>query len=90
MSMLKTLLSSKKFIAAAIGVLVALVAKLGIELDTRDVLAIISPILAYVLGQGIADHGKERVKIIVNSIAQTFDDDVDESVDDAIDVELRP
>ena len=40
------------------GVIVAVAAKRGLDLDTEAVAAIISPILAYILGQGFADFGK--------------------------------
>lgn len=67
--MLKTLLTSKKFRAAIAGVVVALIAKLGIELDTDAVAIIISPILAYIIGQGVADHGKSRAQEIVKAFS---------------------
>ncbi len=63
------LLRQKKFRAALIGLIVALVAKLGIELDTQDVFAIVSPILAYIVGQGVADHGKSRAQEIVKALS---------------------
>ncbi len=67
--MLKTLLTSKKFIAAIVGVAVGLIAKLGIELDTDAVAIVISPILAYIVGQGVADHGKSRAQEIVKALS---------------------
>lgn len=58
MDVLTDLLNSKKFIAMLAGVIVAFVAKLGIQMDTEAVLTILSPIMTYIVGQGIADHGK--------------------------------
>lgn len=60
MENLKQALTSKKFIAAIAGVIVALVARVGIDLDTEATATILSPIVAYIVGQGIADFGKHR------------------------------
>jgi uncharacterized membrane protein YoaK (UPF0700 family) len=60
---IKGMLGSKKFIAAAIGVVVWLVGKLGAHLDSTELTEAITPLLAYIVGQGIADHGKEAVKL---------------------------
>ena len=67
---IKELLDSKKFVAgissAAVAILLAWAAKKGyiIEKETADEAAkiIIGSASAYVVSQGIADHGKERVK----------------------------
>jgi hypothetical protein len=61
-TVLKQILTSKKALAAILGVVVGLAAKLGLALDTETLMAILSPILAYILGQGLADTGKEAVK----------------------------
>ena len=64
--MLKTLtdlLTSKKFIASLAGTIVAFAGKYGIELDNESVALILSPLVAYILGQGIADTGKEAAKL---------------------------
>lgn len=60
MDLISNLLGSKKFIAAVIGLIVALAAEFGLELDTEAIMAIVSPIIAYILGQGVADIGKEK------------------------------
>jgi len=52
------MIGSKKAIAMVAGVVVAIAAKRGLELDTEAVAAVVSPILAYILGQGAADFGK--------------------------------
>lgn len=83
--MLKTLLTSKKFIAAVIGVAVGFIAKLGIELDTDAVALIISPILAYIVGQGVADHGKSRAIEIVKALSK---ESAKDEADSAADMEL--
>lgn len=59
----KALLSSKKFVAAMIAALVWLGGKVGLHVDTETLAGIVGPIVAYVLGQGIADHGKEAALI---------------------------
>lgn len=64
----KELLTSKKFIVSVSGMIVALVAKLGLELQTEDVAAIVSPVVAYVVAQGWADRGKEAEKIKTKEI----------------------
>ena len=54
---------SKKFLAALASVLVAVGAKVGWNITTEELLPILSPLMAYIVGQGIADNGKERAKI---------------------------
>lgn len=58
----KEMLTSKKFIASVAGVIVAATARIGLELPVEDVAAILAPIIAYIVGQGWADTGKEAVK----------------------------
>ena len=58
----KGILGSKKAIAAIAGVVVSLVAKVGIDLETDAIVAILAPIMAYIVGQGVADIGKEAAK----------------------------
>ena len=60
---IKEMLKSKKFIASVAGVIVAATAKIGLDLDTEAVAAIVAPFVAYILGQGWADAGKEVAKI---------------------------
>ena len=57
------LFQSKKALAAMAAVIVGLAAKLGFEISTDELLPILSPLMAYIVGQGIADHGKERAKV---------------------------
>ena len=55
---LKQMLSSKKAIAAIAGVVVAAAGRYGLQLDAEAVNQILAPIVAYILGQSIADFGK--------------------------------
>lgn len=52
--------ASKKFRTALLGVIVGLAGKLGLQIDVESLAVIISPFVACILGQGIADVGKER------------------------------
>ena len=54
---------SKKALTAIATMLVGGLAHLGWNMTTADILPILSPLMAYIVGQGIADHGKERAKI---------------------------
>lgn len=56
---IKGLLSSKKFVATITGIIATLVAKIGWEVDGEALAAIVALIVSYVVGQGVADHGKE-------------------------------
>ena len=56
------LLQSKKFIVALLASLVVFAAMIyGLSLE--EALAIAGPLMSFVLGQGIADAGKERAKV---------------------------
>ena len=57
------ILRSKKFQAALIGLIVALVGEIGLNLDTEALITVLSPVLTYILGQAVADAGKERAKV---------------------------
>ena len=59
---MKDLLASKKFWIAVAGIIVMIVGNFtGIPED--QLMAICGIIISYILGQGIADHGKEAAKI---------------------------
>ena len=60
---LKYLLKSKKAIAGIAGALMILVGRLGLDIDSELVTQFVSIVVAYIVGQGIADHGKEGAKI---------------------------
>ena len=59
---LRSMLSSKKALASLTALIAAGIAK-WLKFPTDEIVVIISPVIAYVLGQGIADHGKEKAKI---------------------------
>lgn len=62
MNILRELLDSKKFIAALITMLTAVAVRLGIpEITIGEIVALVSPMLAYIGAQGFADIGKERI-----------------------------
>jgi len=71
MQVIKDLFKSKKFVTSLLGVIGAIAVRLGIpEVDVVEITALLSPLLVYVAAQGVADHGKERVKVIAE-----FDED---------------
>jgi uncharacterized protein involved in cysteine biosynthesis len=53
------LLKSKKFQMAIVGIIVVIVTNFIPEIDEADLTKIIGLIIAYILGQGMADLGKE-------------------------------
>lgn len=73
--LIREVLTSKKAIAAIVGVIVAFAARYGLELPADAVTQVISPIVAYIIGQGFADFGKsaQQAKVLlVVSIATSF------------------
>jgi hypothetical protein len=62
---MKTLFTSKKFLVALVGLVVATTAHFGLNLDEAAILTLLTPILAYIGAQGIADFGKEKAKVEV-------------------------
>ena len=63
---MKDLLKSKKFQAAIIGVLVAILSHYVPGLPEDAANQVLTVIVAYIVGQGLADMGKERAKIEQN------------------------
>jgi hypothetical protein len=61
------ILQSKKFQAAIVGLIVAILGKAGFDVDDSTIMAIISPILAYIGGQAVADIGKEKAIVEVKA-----------------------
>jgi hypothetical protein len=53
------LIKSKKFQAALGGVIVVIVTSFIPEIDEAELTKIVALIIAYVVGQGLADFGKE-------------------------------
>ncbi len=71
---MKDILKSKKFVAACVGVvgvvLSILLGKMGVMITDAQVVEFLAPIVGFVVGQGIADHGKEAAKIAAASRAE--------------------
>ena len=57
------LINSKKFQAAIIGVVVMVAAEVGLDIDPAALATIVSPFIAFIVGQGVADIGKEKAKV---------------------------
>lgn len=63
MIVLKDMFSSKKFLVMLAGIIVMAADKLGLNLDPDFVNKLLGLMAMYILGQGIADHGKEKAKV---------------------------
>lgn len=59
----KEVLSSKKAIMAITSGLAAGAARLGWNVDAETVGLFLSPFVAYIIGQGVADHGKGAAQV---------------------------
>ncbi len=64
LDVLKALFSSKKFLVMLAGVAVAVASKLGLAITPDLVNQILALVAAFVVGQGIADNGKEAAKAL--------------------------
>lgn len=62
-SVVKEAATSKKFIVTVAGVISGALLKINLDLPTEDVAVVLSPLVAYILGQGWADRGKEAAKV---------------------------
>ena len=60
---IREFLTSKKFIVAVAGLIVAAAGKVGLELPTDTVVLLLAPIITYLISQGWADRGKEAAKV---------------------------
>ncbi|HEU02560.1 hypothetical protein LCGC14_0678320 [marine sediment metagenome] len=60
---IRGILSSKKAVVAAVSAAVWIAGRFGLELDVAELLPVVAPLWAYVIGQGVADAGKERAKV---------------------------
>ena len=60
--------TSKKAIAAVVGVIVTTAGTYGLELPTDALALVVSPIIAYIVGQGWADSGKPAAAIQAESV----------------------
>jgi uncharacterized membrane protein (DUF441 family) len=65
------ILSSKKALALIAGAIVWALAQAGVGASEAQVLPLLGFIATYILGQGIADKGKEEAKIIAKSLGKS-------------------
>lgn len=65
---LKQLLTSKKSLAAIVGVLMVAAQKTGVIIDEDTLYQLLAVIGTYILGQGIADAGKEAAQVKVDNV----------------------
>lgn len=65
---LADLFSSKKFLTAVVGLVVAAAARYGWDVDTELVIAGLGLVAVLVGAQGAADHGKEAAKVHAGSM----------------------
>ena len=65
------LLSSMKFWTAVLGLLTAIGAKAGFNVDPEVYWAIVGVVTVLILGQGLTDHGKEAAKITAAAATPT-------------------
>jgi hypothetical protein len=69
-SLAKSMLGSKKFVAAGIASIVWGAGKLGLHIDSETLGGIIAPLLVYILGQGVADTGKSAALPAAKVVAE--------------------
>lgn len=60
---IRAMLGSKKFIAAIAGVIATALMRFGWDVDVETVVTVLTPIIAYIIGQGVADFGSASAKI---------------------------
>lgn len=63
MKTLKELASSKKFLSLVVGVVVFILSRFGIGVGEEQLLPLVGLIASFIVGQGIADNGKEATKL---------------------------
>lgn len=62
MDFIKSFAASKKAAAMVAAVIMSVIGK-KVGLDEQQVIGIVGAIIAYIVGQGIADNGKEAKKL---------------------------
>ncbi len=63
MKLLKSLLSSKKFVTALLAVLASVAIKLGVpEVTATEMSVLISPLLVYIGAQGYAERDQKAIE----------------------------
>lgn len=60
---IKGILRSKKALVAVLSGAIWVAGRFGLELDIGELLPVVAPLWAYVIGQGVADAGKEKALI---------------------------
>ena len=63
MKIVKELLSSKKFVAMIIGMIITIAASVGFNLDPELVTLLVGMVVTYIASQAVADVGKEKAKL---------------------------
>lgn len=62
-TVIKQMLTSKKFLATLLSIVVWVGARLGWNVDYDTLLGVVSPLWLFILGQGLADTGKEKAVV---------------------------
>jgi cyanophycinase-like exopeptidase len=65
------LLSSKKAVMGISAAIAAGTMKLGFGVSSETVALIVGPVVAAIIGQGVADHGKEAAKVTASADVQS-------------------
>lgn len=60
---LKGLSASKKFQAAVLAAIAWLIGKLGLHMDSADLVPYVAPLWLFIFGQGLADFGKSAALV---------------------------
>ena len=60
---IKGILGSKKALVAVLSGAIWVAGRFGLDLEIGELLPVVAPLWAYVIGQGVADAGKEKAKI---------------------------
>ena len=73
MEVIKGLLKSKKFVASAAGMFISIAVTLGLDPAAAEaiVAVVVKCTLGFVVGQGVADLGKEKAKIEADAAPAT-------------------
>jgi hypothetical protein len=69
----KQMLTSKKFLAALLSIVVWVAGRLGWSVDYETLLGVVTPLWGFILAQALADHGKEAAAIKADSQAAIAD-----------------
>lgn len=88
---IKGILSSKKAFMAILSGVVWLVGKVGYDLDTEELAGAVGPLWMYILGQGIADHGKgkEEAKLAAEASPEPSEPEEEPSEGDSEDEDAK-